>query len=178
MYCLFLISLSCQLFPHPNLIYLIVWSIYYHNALQALPTTETDNVVDDIAPLPQDNALLPVDNDDFQVEFDNDDAGGEEVVEEVAPIVRKHHHRSNACLHSDLGSYWSAPLHKRTGGKTRRRSNRVRRKPQRFEPWRLGWGTMQLYICCVYLLCILFYLVMMLYVFNWLHMDVYLSICS
>lgn len=84
-------------------------------------------------PLPQDDALLPVDNDDFQVEFDNDDGGGEEVVEEVAPIVRKHQHRSNACLHSDLGSYWSAPLHKRTGGKTRR-SNRVRRKPQRFEP--------------------------------------------
>jgi hypothetical protein len=80
---------------------------------------------------PQQAAILPVvDNDEFQVDFDNPDDGGDEEVEEDVPAVRR---RSKVSLHSDLGSYWSAPLGKRTGT-TRRTSSRVRRKPERFEP--------------------------------------------
>jgi hypothetical protein len=83
---------------------------------------------------PQQAAILPVvDNDEFQVDFDNPDDGGDEEVEEDAPAVRRHRRRSKVSLHSDLGSYWSAPLGKRTGTK-RRTSSRVRRKPERFEP--------------------------------------------
>jgi hypothetical protein len=82
---------------------------------------------------PQQAVILPVvDNDEFQVDFDNPDDGGEEV-EEVVPVVCRRHRRSKVSLHSDLDSYWSAPLGKRTGTK-RRTSSRVRRKPERFEP--------------------------------------------
>jgi hypothetical protein len=85
---------------------------------------------------PQQAVILPVvDNDEFQVDFDNPDHGGDEEVEQDTPVVRRrcHHRRSKVSLHSDLGSYWSAPLGKRTGTK-RRTSTRVRRKPERFEP--------------------------------------------
>jgi hypothetical protein len=81
---------------------------------------------------PQQAVILPVvDNDEFQVDFDNDCGGGEEVEEDTPVVCRRR--RSKTSLHSDLGSYWSAPLGKRTGTK-RRTSNRVRRKPERFEP--------------------------------------------
>ena len=81
-------------------------------------------------PFPQDDALLPVDNDDFQVEFDNDDGGEEEVeeVEEAAPPVRRRRRRRRevSSLATELGEYWTVTA--------RRRSSRVRREPQWYQP--------------------------------------------
>ena len=80
-------------------------------------------------PLHQEDALLPIDNDEFEANFDNHDGGVEEDVEEVVapPPVRRRRRRRRDDLATELGEYWKPP----TG---RRRSSRVRREPQWYQP--------------------------------------------
>ena len=76
-------------------------------------------------PLHQEDALLPIDNDEFEANFDNNDGGVEEDVEEV-PLVRRRRRcrREVSSLASNLGDYWIVP------STARRRSSRARREPQ------------------------------------------------
>ena len=82
-------------------------------------------------PLHQEDALLPIDNDEFVANFDNHDGGVEEDVEEVAPPPvrrRRRRRREVSSLATHLGDYWIVP------STARRRSSRVRREPQWYKP--------------------------------------------
>ena len=113
----FLFLFQCFVYYlHPNLIYLIVRSIYYNHVSQALSTAETGPVVEDISFEAADDTMVE--------DVITEEAPTELVLrEEVEATPQAALRREVAALQSSLGPYWVP-----------RRSSRVRKRPDRYVP--------------------------------------------